>query len=169
MLSVQRLHFMGWVFRFSAEWGPGVAGDPAGIGNNVNYSRLIYEIFAMATAATFDVDPVAGTVHIQDLTIHDAELVVFLEEFEDDRLEDAVTECLAVGAKTLQLAETAKEMEYVKREFEGMQSEVEGGYVFQNWKYIEKDEGENEFKPSYQVIGFVESGEIEATGQWKID
>lgn len=80
----------------------------------------------MATAASLDVDREGELVHIHDLTIHDAELVAFLEEFDDDRVEGVVTECLKVGAKTLQLAETAKEMEYVKREFEGMQTVVEG-------------------------------------------
>lgn len=80
----------------------------------------------MATAATCALDSDTDTLHIEDLTIHDGELVAFLEEFDEERREQAVTECLKIGAKTLQLAETATEMEYVKREFEGMQTEVEG-------------------------------------------
>ena len=59
----------------------------------IKYIIFIYVFCStMATAATFDVDIESGTVHIQDLTIHDAELVSFLGELEDDRIEEAVTE-----------------------------------------------------------------------------
>lgn len=79
----------------------------------------------MATTMSIDVDGSENRVRIHELTIHDDELVDFLEGFDEDRREDAVVRALKVGAATLQLAETSKDLEYVKRAFESMQEELE--------------------------------------------
>lgn len=80
----------------------------------------------MATTATVDVDLGENQIQIHELTIRDDVLVEFLDEFDDGRREDAVIRALKVGAATLQLAETSKDLEYVKREFESMQESFEG-------------------------------------------
>lgn len=79
----------------------------------------------MATTMAVDVDRENDRVHIHELTVHDETLVAFLEDSEAESAEETVERALKVGAATLQLAETAKEVEFVKREFTSMQEEVE--------------------------------------------
>ena len=79
----------------------------------------------MATATSVDVNDSENRVEIHELTIHDDELVEFLCGFDEDRQGEAVERALKVGAATLRLAETSKDLEYVKREFGSMQEALE--------------------------------------------
>lgn len=78
----------------------------------------------MATAASIDIDTEANSVHLRDLTIFDDTLTTYLDQFEPDEYEQAVERALTVGAATLQLAETEKELEYVRREFENLHADM---------------------------------------------
>ncbi|WP_218780610.1 hypothetical protein [Halorarum halophilum] len=80
----------------------------------------------MATTLSVEVDSTENEVQIQELSIHDDGLVSFLDDIDDDQKEDAVIRALKVGAATLQLAETSKDLEFVKREFHSMQEVIEG-------------------------------------------
>lgn len=79
----------------------------------------------MATAGTVDVDTEADEVTIRELTIHDAELAGYLADHDPAEQSEIVDRAFRVGLMTLQLADTSKELEYVKREFDGMQSALE--------------------------------------------
>lgn len=74
----------------------------------------------MATAKTVDIDPDANKVQIRELSVTDDELVGYLSEFEDEQQREAIEQALKVGAATLNLAETSKDLEYVKHEFDRM-------------------------------------------------
>ena len=74
----------------------------------------------MATAKTVEVDTDTSQVQIKELVVTDEQLVDYLSEFEDEQLETALEQALKVGATTLSLAETSKDLEYVKREFDRM-------------------------------------------------
>lgn len=75
----------------------------------------------MATVSNVHIDEGADRVHITDLTVHDADLVEYLTSFEDQERDQAAEQALRVGAITLELADTSKEVEFVKREFGQMQ------------------------------------------------
>lgn len=77
----------------------------------------------MATTRGLEVESSENRVHIQDFTIHDTELVSYLDEFDEDEQEDALETALRVGVATLELSETSKDVEFVKKEFESMQKE----------------------------------------------
>lgn len=79
----------------------------------------------MATTHAIEVDVPSNEVRITELVVHDDELVEFLEGVDDDRVEEAVVRALKVGAATLNLAETEKELEYVRRHFQAMNEEFE--------------------------------------------
>ena len=76
----------------------------------------------MATTASVDIDPEANQIYIKELTIQDGDLIKFLQEFDRERHKEALIRALRVGAATLSLAETSKDLEYVRREFESMQT-----------------------------------------------
>ena len=78
----------------------------------------------MATKASVDIDSGANQIYIKELTIQDGDLVKYLLEFDSERKEEAIIRALRVGAATLGLAETSKDLEYVRREFESMQTEL---------------------------------------------
>ncbi|WP_284014865.1 hypothetical protein [Halobaculum litoreum] len=71
----------------------------------------------MATAQNVTVDSESNEVHIDSLTVHDEELVSFLSDAPGEP-EAAVERALRVGASTLELADTTREVEYVRREFD---------------------------------------------------
>lgn len=73
----------------------------------------------MATAKNVQIDNERNAVDIQ-VTVHDADLVSYLNEFEKEEHSDVVERILRVGTVTLQLSETSKDLEYVRREFESM-------------------------------------------------
>lgn len=77
----------------------------------------------MATTRGLEVDSAENRVHIQDFTIHDTDLVSYLDGFEEDVREDALEHALRIGVATLELSETSKDVEFVKKEFESMQHE----------------------------------------------
>lgn len=77
----------------------------------------------MATTRGLEVDSAENRLHIQDFTIHDPDLVSYLDGFEEDKQEDALEHALRVGVATLELSETSKDVEFVKKEFESMQHE----------------------------------------------
>lgn len=78
----------------------------------------------MPVASQISVDQSRGEVSIQELTIQDASLAEYLTEFDATAQADAVERALRVGATTLELSETTKEMEYVRREFSAMEQAV---------------------------------------------
>lgn len=79
----------------------------------------------MATTMSIDVDSTQNRVEIHELTIHDDELVAFLAGFDEDRREEAVVRALTVGAATLRLSETTKDVEHVKSAFDAMRDDLE--------------------------------------------
>lgn len=78
----------------------------------------------MATAREVQVDTETHEVSLQ-LTVHDADLATFLDEFDEPERAEVLEKAILVGARTLELSETTKDVEHVKREFEAMQSEFE--------------------------------------------
>ncbi|WP_411968691.1 hypothetical protein [Haloferax sp. YSSS75] len=66
-----------------------------------------------------------GIVRLDDLTIEDHELVAYLAEHDATNREEAFHQALRIGTATLSLAETSKEVEHVKHEFEQMRSDFE--------------------------------------------
>ena len=79
----------------------------------------------MATTSGMNVDVEENRLTIQDLTVHDQDLVEYFHGFPEEEREDALVAALQVGVATLDLSETTKDVEHVKREFESMQSEFE--------------------------------------------
>lgn len=80
----------------------------------------------MAATDAIHIDPTENRVHVEDLSVHDADLVEFLEEFEGPDRERALEQALVVGATTLQFAGTSKDLEFVKSEFKALQDTFEG-------------------------------------------
>ena len=80
----------------------------------------------MATSEAVHIDPTDSTVQISELTIHDDDLVSFLEDFDADERDRAVEKALVIGAISLEFADTAKDLEYVKSEFQTLQATFEG-------------------------------------------
>ncbi|MDS0300922.1 hypothetical protein NDI76_19425 [Halogeometricum sp. S1BR25-6] len=74
---------------------------------------------------TINIDTETGTVRFEDFTVADNELATFLAEQEEDALEDAARHVVRIGAATLSLAETSKEVEHVKREFDQMRADFD--------------------------------------------
>jgi hypothetical protein len=79
----------------------------------------------MPTVSSVEVDPDADEVTIHEMTVHDAELVSYLADYDQDKQREIVDRAFRVGLMTLQLADTSKDLEYVKREFESMQTALE--------------------------------------------
>jgi len=79
----------------------------------------------MATAGTVEVDTDSDEVTIRELTIHDPDLATYLAGHDPAEQKDLADRAFRVGLMTLQLADTSKDLEYVKREFESMQSALE--------------------------------------------
>lgn len=71
---------------------------------------------------TIHIDTETGTVQFDNFSVADDELATFLVDQEDDSQAEAARHALRIGAATLSLAETSKEVEHVKREFERMQT-----------------------------------------------
>lgn len=79
----------------------------------------------MATAQNVTVDTETDEVHIESLTIQDQDLTSFLSEAPEGP-EAATEQALRVGASTLGLANTTREVEFVRREFEALQTTFAG-------------------------------------------
>jgi SMC interacting uncharacterized protein involved in chromosome segregation len=78
----------------------------------------------MATARDVQVNPDTNEVSVQ-FTVHDEDLANYLSEHDDSEQADVVERALRVGMVTLQLSETTKDVEHVKREFESLHSNFE--------------------------------------------
>ena len=78
----------------------------------------------MATTGSVDIDSGANQIVIRELTIQDGNLVKYLQELDNEKQNEAIIRALRVGAETLGIAETSKDLEYVRREFESMQTEL---------------------------------------------
>jgi DNA replication protein DnaD len=78
----------------------------------------------MATARDVQVNPDTNEVSVQ-FTVHDEDLANYLAEYDDSEQADVVERALRVGMMTLQLSETTKDVEHVKREFESLQTSFE--------------------------------------------
>jgi hypothetical protein len=78
----------------------------------------------MATARDVQVDPDTNEVSVQ-LTVHDEDLADYISKFDESEQADVVEQAFRVGAMTLQLSETTKDVEHVRREFESMQTDFE--------------------------------------------
>jgi len=79
----------------------------------------------MTTAGSIEVDSDTNEVTIHEVTICDAELASYLADHGPDERREIVDRAFRVGLMTLQLADTSKDLEYVKREFETMQTALE--------------------------------------------
>lgn len=79
----------------------------------------------MPPADTVDIDADNGEITVRELTIHDAELAGYLSDHDPSEQQAIADRAFRVGLITLQLANTSKDLEYVKREFETMQSALE--------------------------------------------
>jgi hypothetical protein len=79
----------------------------------------------MATAEHVNVDPDKDEITIETLTIRDADLAAYLADHEPAEQREVVDRAFRVGLMTLKLADTSKDLEYVKREFDAMQSALE--------------------------------------------
>jgi hypothetical protein len=79
----------------------------------------------MTTAGSIEVDSDTDEVTIHEVTIRDAELTSYLADHGPDERREIVDRAFRVGLMTLQLADTSKDLEYVKREFETMQTALE--------------------------------------------
>lgn len=78
----------------------------------------------MATARDVRIDPASNEISVQ-LTIHDEDLSDYISEFDESEQADVVERAFRVGVMTLQLSETTKDVEHVRREFESMQTDFE--------------------------------------------
>jgi hypothetical protein len=78
----------------------------------------------MATTGSVDIDSGANQIIIRELRIQDGNLVKYLQELDNEKQNEAIIRALRVGAETLGIAETSKDLEYVRREFESMQTEL---------------------------------------------
>lgn len=79
----------------------------------------------MATTQDVTVDTDRDEVQITNLTVHDDELAAYLADKTVDERATWASEAFKIGARTLQLSETSKDLEYVKREFERMRNELQ--------------------------------------------
>jgi hypothetical protein len=79
----------------------------------------------MATAGSVEVDSEADEITIREVTVRDAELASYLADRDPDKQREVVDRAFRVGLMTLQLADTSKDLEYVKREFKTMQTALE--------------------------------------------
>jgi predicted nuclease with TOPRIM domain len=79
----------------------------------------------MATAGSVEVDIDSDEITIREVTVRDAELASYLADHDPDKQREVVDRAVRVGLMTLQLADTSKDLEYVKREFESMQTALE--------------------------------------------
>lgn len=79
----------------------------------------------MTTAGPIEVDSDSNEVTIHEVTIHDAELASYFADHGPNERREIVDRAFRVGLMTLQLADTSKDLEYVKREFETMQTALE--------------------------------------------
>lgn len=80
----------------------------------------------MATTQNVSVDAETDEVQIANLTVHDDELAAYLGEKGDEERGEWAERAFQIGARTLQLSETSKDLEHVKREFEQMRTDLEG-------------------------------------------
>lgn len=64
-------------------------------------------------------------VHLSNLELTDSDVVSYLRNVDDEDRIEAVESALNVGVKTLQLAETSREEEFVERKFSEMHQEFE--------------------------------------------
>ncbi|WP_049931203.1 hypothetical protein [Halosimplex carlsbadense] len=71
------------------------------------------------------VELAADRVQVSELEITNSDVVEYLEEIEAEDREEAIQYALNVGVKTLQLAETSREEEFVERKFSEMHQEFE--------------------------------------------
>jgi hypothetical protein len=99
----------------------------------------------VATAQNVTVDLESNEVRIDSLSVHDEELASFISDAPGEP-EAAVERALRVGASTLELADTTREVEYVRREFDSLREafadEVEE--VEQEFEHAFGDDGEFE-------------------------
>lgn len=79
----------------------------------------------MTAAGSIEVDSDTDEVTIHEVTIRDAELASYLADHGPNERREIVDRAFRVGLMTLQLADTSKDLEYVKREFETMQTALE--------------------------------------------
>lgn len=79
----------------------------------------------MATTEDVTVDMETDEVRIAGLTIHDEELATYIEEKPVDEQTQWAARAFQVGARTLQLSETSKDVEHVKHEFDRMRADLE--------------------------------------------
>lgn len=79
----------------------------------------------MTTVGSIEVDSDTDEVTIHEVTIRDAELASYLADHGPNERREIVDRAFRVGLMTLQLADTSKDLEYIKREFETMQTALE--------------------------------------------
>jgi hypothetical protein len=78
----------------------------------------------MATTGAVQLDAETGSITVEELTVHDADLVDYLADHDPEEQRELADRAFRVGLMTLQLAETSKDLEYVKQEFDDMHSAI---------------------------------------------
>lgn len=79
----------------------------------------------MQSDADISIDEETGTLQIQNLTITDQTVTEFFSEVPPEEREETIALTFKVGASTLRLSETSKDVEFVKQEFTKLQAKFE--------------------------------------------
>ncbi|WP_332898749.1 hypothetical protein [Haladaptatus sp. CMSO5] len=83
----------------------------------------------MTASQPIELLPEQNAVTIQDLTINDSDIVDYLSDFPTTERSHALQRAIKIGVSTLELSETSKDVEFVKREFsllqDSFQSEID--------------------------------------------
>lgn len=79
----------------------------------------------MATTEDVTIDTGTNEVRIAKLAVQDEELASYLTDKPTDERAEWAARAFQVGARTLQLSETSKDVEHVKHEFDRMRAELE--------------------------------------------
>jgi chaperonin cofactor prefoldin len=79
----------------------------------------------MATTQDVDIDIDSDTVVVQNISVHDPDVVEYLESRDPDEQIALVERAFEIGLKTLQISETSRDLEHVKHEFDKMEDSLE--------------------------------------------
>ncbi|MFB6202655.1 MAG: hypothetical protein ABEI98_11690 [Halorhabdus sp.] len=78
----------------------------------------------MATTGAVELDTETGAITVEELTIRDADLVDYLAAHDPEEQRELAAQAFRIGLTTLRLAETSKDLEHVKQEFDNMHSAI---------------------------------------------
>lgn len=79
----------------------------------------------MSKSTPSQIQVTGDTIRIKQAEFAHHEIAEYLEDFEEGKRMDALEHALSVGVKTMQLAETSREEEFVERKFSEMRQDLE--------------------------------------------